>query len=76
MCNGTIITKAYDADGYGNYIIIKDSTTNLGFLYAHMREASPLNVGDTVQIGTYVGHEGTTGNSTRNTFTFRNPRFN
>ena len=29
-----------------------------------MKEASPLNVGDTVQYGTFVGIEGTTGNST------------
>lgn len=29
-----------------------------------MREASPLSVGDRVSIGDYVGHEGTTGNST------------
>lgn len=36
----------------------------MGFLYAHLSEASPLNVGDVVENGTYVGHEGTTGNST------------
>lgn len=29
-----------------------------------MREASPKNVGDSVKIGEYVGHEGTTGSST------------
>ena len=29
-----------------------------------MKEASPLNVGDTVQYGTFVGIEGTTGHST------------
>lgn len=29
-----------------------------------MREASPLSVGDRVSVGDYVGHEGTTGNST------------
>lgn len=29
-----------------------------------MREATPLNIGDTIDYGTYVGHEGTTGNST------------
>lgn len=29
-----------------------------------MREATLLNIGDTIDYGTYVGHEGTTGNST------------
>lgn len=74
MCNGIILTKNYDEDGYGNYIIIKGSDGK-GFLYAHMRESSPLSIGEEVKIGDYVGHEGTTGNSTRYTFTLRNARF-
>lgn len=32
-----------------------------------MADPSPLSVGDNVKIGDYVGWEGTTGNSTRNT---------
>lgn len=63
MCKGTIITKEYDADGFGNYIIIKGDDGK-GFLYAHMADASPLSVGDSVNIGDYVGWEGTTGTST------------
>ncbi len=43
---------------------MKDLTTNQGFIYGHMRDPSPLNVGDNVQYGTFVGIEGTTGNST------------
>lgn len=43
---------------------MKDDTTKNAFLYGHMREASPLNIGDNVQYGTYVGHEGMTGNAT------------
>ena len=66
MCNGTLITKEYDGDGFGNYIIIK-SVDGTGFLYAHMADPSPLSVGDIVKIGDYVGREGTTGSSTRNT---------
>lgn len=63
MCNGTIIRNAYNEGGFGNYIIMKDSSSNMGFLYAHMSEKSPLQVGDNISIGQYVGHEGTTGNS-------------
>lgn len=43
---------------------MKDDTTKYAFLYGHMREASPLNIGDNVQFGSYVGHEGQTGNAT------------
>ena len=64
MCNGTVVLKSYDADGYGNYLIMKDDETGMGFLYGHLRDATPLNVGDKVQIGTFVGIEGTTGSST------------
>lgn len=64
MCNGSIVHKAYDENGYGYYLIMKDSGTGMGFLYAHMNEPSPLNVGDIVTIGQFVGNEGTTGSST------------
>lgn len=74
MCDGTIITKEYDANGFGNYIIIKGND-GTGFLYAHMADPCPLNVGDAVKIGDYVGWEGTTGISTRNTPPLRNARF-
>lgn len=64
MCKGTVVHKDFDADGYGNYIIMKDSSTGMGFLYGHMSEPSNKNVGDTVEIGELVGYEGTTGSST------------
>lgn len=64
MANGTVILKDFDANGYGNYIILKDSQTKMGFLYAHLKNPSNLNIGDSVQIGTQVGIEGTTGSST------------
>lgn len=63
MCNGTLLVNKWN-DSYGNYIIIKDNTTGIGFLYAHMQYSSPLKVGESVEIGQYVGNEGTTGNST------------
>ena len=43
---------------------MKDIVTGYAFLYGHMREASPLNIGDNIQVGTYVGHEGMTGHAT------------
>lgn len=48
----------------GNYLIMKDSNTNMGFLYAHLNTATPLSVGDNIKIGSFVGNEGTTGSST------------
>ena len=64
IVNGVITDKGYTASGFGNYIVMKDLTTNQGFLYGHLKEASPLNVGDLVEIGTFIGIEGTTGHST------------
>lgn len=64
MCNGTVVNVTYQESGFGHYMIMKDRTTGMGFLYAHMRERTPLNVGDSVAVGQYVGHEGTTGSST------------
>lgn len=65
MCNGSIILKGYDSTGYGNYIIIKDSLSGLGFLYAHLDQVSVFQ-GDNVVIGQQVGTQGTTGSSTGN----------
>lgn len=64
MCHGTVVLKAFDEDGYGNYLIMKDSETGMGFLYGHLKNPTPLSVGDNVQIGEFVGIEGTTGSST------------
>lgn len=64
MCNGTVVTNAYDSGGYGNYIIMKDDETGMGFLYGHMRDPSSKSVGSKVQLGEQVGIEGTTGSST------------
>ena len=65
MCTGSVILKAYDASGFGNYIIMKDSVTNLGFLYAHMASVS-VNQGDSITKGDQVGIQGATGSATGN----------
>ena len=66
MCNGECIEAGYEADGYGNYIIIK-SDDGTGFLYAHQRIPQMprlVDRGDRVVIGQAVGYQGSTGSST------------
>lgn len=60
--DGIVVEKG-SSNARGNYIVIK-GTNNLAFLYQHMATASPLNIGDNVLIGQYVGTEGSTGQST------------
>ena len=31
MCNGTVVYKTFDADGFGYYIIMKDNETGMRF---------------------------------------------
>lgn len=65
MCDGTVILKSFDSTGFGNYIIMKDSTTNLGFLYAHMSTVY-VSQGQSVYNGMLVGIQGRTGSATGN----------
>ena len=69
MLTGIVHSKGYDADGRGNWIIIKDNNTSSQFygyatLYMHLAELPLLNIGENVQAGQYVAMEGTTGHST------------
>ena len=75
MCNGQVVLKSFDANGYGNYLIMKDSQTGMGFLYAHLKYPSNKNVGDNVLINEQVGIEGDTRICHRNTLTFRDARY-
>lgn len=63
MCNGQVVRSDY-SDSYGWIIIMKDTNTKMGFLYAHMRDRPLKSVGEFVTIGEEVGYEGTTGDST------------
>lgn len=63
MVKGKIIANEFNRER-GWIVIMKDDETGIAFLYQHLREASPLNVGDNIDIGDYVGFEGTTGTST------------
>jgi murein DD-endopeptidase MepM/ murein hydrolase activator NlpD len=59
---GTVITKSYDSDGYGNYIIIKHEG-GYWSLYAHMKNVY-VQEGQIVNKNTILGVEGSTGRST------------
>lgn len=59
---GTVITKAYDANGYGNYVIV-DHGGGYMTVYAHMSSVS-VSKGQTLKKGQQVGKVGSTGRST------------
>ncbi len=61
--DGVVTTVGYDENGYGNYVVIKDSEGE-EVRYAHMKEVS-VSVGDSVKRGqTVLGQSGNTGAST------------
>lgn len=62
--SGVVLTAEYHYS-YGNYVVISHSNGQ-STLYAHMRSAAIVNVGDTVSQGQTVGYVGTTGSSTGN----------
>lgn len=64
MCDAEIIEKGYQESGYGNYIIYKDLNSDYAFLYGHMKDPTPFNVGDRVSLNEQIGIEGETGNAT------------
>lgn len=62
ILDGTVIHKG-STPARGNYIVVK-ADNDYAFLYQHMASPTPLNVGDKVVIGQFVGVEGTTGQVT------------
>lgn len=62
ILDGIVINKDY-SNARGHFIVVK-GTNNYAFLYQHLESASPLNIGDPVQIGQFIGIEGTTGQVT------------
>ena len=60
--DGVVINKG-TTNARGNYVVVKNQTTGLAFLYQHMASPSNKNVGDTVLQGEQVGMEGNTGQS-------------
>ena len=59
---GYVEKSAYDKNGFGNYVVIKDGTGRMHY-YAHLNESN-VNVGDFVSFGDSIGLSGSTGRST------------
>ena len=69
--SGTVIAKAYQAGGGGNYVKIKHNSVYVS-TYMHLsRFAKGLNVGDHVQQKQVIGYVGSTGLSTGPHLDFR-----
>jgi len=60
--SGIVTESSYDADGYGNYVVVKDGTGKLHY-YAHLNKSN-VNVGDIVNVNDSLGLSGSTGRST------------
>ena len=60
--SGIVTESSYDADGYGNYVVVKDGTGKLHY-YAHLNKSN-VNVGDIVNVNDSIGLSGSTGRST------------
>lgn len=62
--DGEIIANGINNSGWGNWVAIKHPPYNLVSLYGHMSSLAFLPVGTQVKVGTVIGYEGSTGNST------------
>lgn len=58
--SGKVKTRKYQSRA-GNYVVITGTPSGEDEVYMHLREPSPLAVGDTVQPGTPLGAVGDTG---------------
>ena len=58
---GTVTAKGYDG-GYGNYVVWTDDQ-NIEHFYGHLKNPSPVNIGDSLTKGQIIGLMGNTGRS-------------
>lgn len=66
VADGVVSVHSDDAFGYGNHVIISHDVNGMQFdsLYAHMLTgSSPLNAGDAIKAGDFIGLVGDTGDS-------------
>ena len=59
---GTVKVARYHAAA-GNYVVLDGAGTGYDFLFAHLREPSPLRVGERVLTGEPLGNVGDTGDA-------------
>jgi murein DD-endopeptidase MepM/ murein hydrolase activator NlpD len=59
---GVVQYAEYEANA-GNYVVIDGKGSPNDFMYAHLAEASPLQVGETVRTGQPIGIVGDTGDA-------------
>ena len=62
---GTVVDRGYQANGFGYYVVIKHNN-GLYSLYAHLKSAATVYVGNTVSKKQIIGYMGSTGNSSGN----------
>ncbi|MBR0093450.1 MAG: peptidoglycan DD-metalloendopeptidase family protein [Lachnospiraceae bacterium] len=60
--NGTVMTAAYDPDGYGYYVIIEDAE-GVSTRYAHLKTLN-VTAGQPIAKGMQIAESGNTGSST------------
>jgi murein DD-endopeptidase MepM/ murein hydrolase activator NlpD len=66
IADGVVTVHTEETGGFGNHVIIQHSIPgqNVESLYGHMQYgSSPLNVGDAIKVGDFIGLVGDTGNS-------------
>ena len=62
VCDGTVLQKVTNAKGYGNYVTVRDSSTQKVFLFAHLASFDEnLIVGKAVNRATKIGVMGRSG---------------
>ena len=66
IADGVVSVHSDDAYGYGNHVILNHSVGGMTFqsVYSHMKTGtSPLNAGDVLKVGDFLGLVGDTGDS-------------
>jgi murein DD-endopeptidase MepM/ murein hydrolase activator NlpD len=72
IASGTVMVHDDDSGGYGNHVYIEHGDllgngSDIQSLYAHMQHgSSPLVVGQTIEVGDFIGLVGMTGAATGN----------
>jgi murein DD-endopeptidase MepM/ murein hydrolase activator NlpD len=60
---GQVVTRAYQAGGAGNYVVIHGADGAGDYVYMHMKGPGPLATGQAVKTGQPIGKVGATGDA-------------